>query len=112
MLGGRCCVCVWFCVMRPSILIEGVEMTTTTFKSTAWVPPPLYGCLGAAEQFLGPNRVWRGITPEHERFLTHLAQGRRDLRLLSAKEYVSMASRQNTELNSLFERNGFDIRLP
>lgn len=90
------------------MLLKGAcEMTQTM----SYVQAPLYGCLVAAEEFLGENRSWMPANAQQEWFLGDFASGRMDVARLKDGEFKSMASRQADELNAWMARNGFELRL-
>jgi hypothetical protein len=66
-------------------------------------------CLKKAEDFLGPNRMYRGVNPEQKRFLTVYKTIYGSLE--GMKDLSSEASRDYQVINAFLESNGLDIRL-
>lgn len=81
--------------------------------SNSCVPLPLFGCLSAAEEFLGRGRTWRpaGEQAEQARLVDLLPRLGADSAHLKPTEFMTLASIQAEDINAWFKRNGFTIEL-
>lgn len=70
---------------------------------------PILGCLKAAEQFLGKDREWRGVTEKQRAFLEMVAKAMGDADTI--KELSKIASRSCADVNAWLKEKGFNIQL-
>ena len=74
--------------------------------SSSFAAYPIVAALKAADAFLGPEREWRAVRAEQERFLAgFFAAGRAEVD--GIPELESLAARDATELNDFLELRGF-----
>jgi hypothetical protein len=79
-------------------------------SSKAICPLTLYGCLEAAEEFIGTPLPWEAINDQQAQFLAR-SPGKTPLPF-SPEEYARIASTKEADLNKFFSDRGFTLTVP
>lgn len=86
------------------------KQETQSKRTETVVSYPIVAALVAAEQEIGPNRIWQGTNDKSNRFLKDVFTPTRG-EVRSIPEIQSVASRSYEEINSFLRSRGFGIQL-